>query len=44
MVEWLTAYKLQEYVPIFEAQGYDNTEFLAGITQEVCGVVASCPG
>lgn len=34
--DWLTGYKLQDYIPLFEAHGYDNTDLLAGITQEVC--------
>lgn len=36
IADWLAGYKLQDYVASFEAQGYDNTDFLAGITQEVC--------
>ena len=33
--DWLALYKLQDYVPLFEANGYDNTDFLVGISQEV---------
>ncbi|CAI8006143.1 Caskin-1 [Geodia barretti] len=32
--EWLTSYKLADYVTVFEANGYDTTELTVGITQD----------
>lgn len=33
--DWLALYKLPEYLSLFEASGYDSTDFVVGITQEV---------
>ena len=35
IADWLALYKLQDYVPLFEANGYDHTDILVGISQEV---------
>lgn len=32
--EWLMTYKLADYVPVFEGNGYDTTELMVGITHE----------
>lgn len=32
--DWLTNYKLAEYIPLLENNGYENTELLVDITQE----------
>ncbi len=32
--DWLSSYKLAEYVPKFEAAGYDSTDFLQGVTSD----------
>ena len=36
IAEWLASYKLQEYTALFEENGYDRSDFLTGITMEVC--------
>ena len=40
--DWLALYKLPEYLSLFEASGYDSTDFVVGITQEVRLTVCSC--
>jgi len=39
--DWLALYKLPEYLSLFEASGYDSTDFVVGITQEVRRTVYS---
>ena len=34
MLEWLTSYKLADYAPVLEGNGYDTTELMIGITHE----------
>ena len=34
IADWLGSYKLADYVSLFEAAGFDNTDFLAGITTD----------
>ena len=34
VLDWLTSYKLGDYVPVFEGNGYETTELMVGITQE----------
>jgi len=36
--DWLTKYKLVDYISLFQQAGFDNTEFIAGITTEVSTV------
>ena len=33
--DWLMSYKLPEYIPALQDAGYDNTDFLLGISNEV---------
>lgn len=39
--DWLTKYKLVDYISLFQQAGFDNTDFIAGITTEV-GTVCVC--
>lgn len=32
--DWLSNYKLGDYTPLFEANGFDRTDFLVGITSD----------
>ena len=32
--DWLASYKLSDYIPVFEASGYDTTDFLKGTTTD----------
>lgn len=32
--DWLSTYKLTEYIPQFEAAGYESTDFLQGISSD----------
>ena len=32
--DWLTGYKLSDYIPLLESNGYETTELLVDITQE----------
>lgn len=32
--DWLIVYKLVDYLPLFEAAGYDATDFLQGLTSD----------
>ena len=34
ILEWLTSYKLADYAPVLERNGYETTELLVGITHE----------
>ena len=34
MGDWLSGYKLGEYIPLFEGAGYDTTDFLQGLTTD----------
>jgi hypothetical protein len=34
ILEWLSGYKMAEYAPMFEGNGYDTTELLVGIPHE----------
>ena len=36
--EWLVKYKLSDYITIFQQAGFDNTDFIVGITAEVSDV------
>ena len=42
IADWLMSYKLSEYVTLFENNGYDNTDFLLGISVEVSLVEEEC--
>ncbi len=35
IADWLSSYKLGDYVSSFKAEGYDSTDFLSGISHEV---------
>ena len=35
MSDWLNSYKMPQYVSLLVDSGYDNTDFLLGITAEV---------
>ena len=35
MSDWLNSYKMPQYVSLFVDGGYDNTDFLLGITVDV---------
>lgn len=32
--EWLTSYKLSDYAPVLEGNGYETTELMVGISHE----------
>ena len=34
IADWLTSYKLTDYIPMFEQAGYDATDFLQGLTSD----------
>ena len=34
VADWLTGYKLVDYIPFFVDNGYDTTDFLQGLTSD----------
>lgn len=43
--DWLASYKLTDYIPLFEANGYDTTDFLKGTsTDDVTEIGVTKPG
>ena len=34
VLEWLTSYKLADYAPVLEGNGYETTELMLGMTHE----------
>ena len=43
--DWLSGYKLPDYVPLFESAGYDTTDFLQGLlTDELVEIGVVKPG
>jgi len=45
IADWLAGYKLSDYIPQFEAAGFDNTDFLQGvISDELTEIGVTKPG
>jgi hypothetical protein len=45
IADWLTSYKLMDYIPMFVQGGYDSTDFLQGLTSdELLEIGVSKPG
>ena len=45
IADWLLGYKLSDYVPQFEAAGFDSTDFLQGVmSDELIEIGVTKPG